>query len=86
MAISYDAEKRIFKLDTDHTSYLIGLTEEGYAGHIYYGAKLNHPCGYAALGTGDAPVTPSVNARDKLNFMDGFFFEYPTWGTVRFKS
>ena len=81
MAISYDAKKRIFKLDTDHTSYLIGLTEEGYAGHIYYGAKLNHPCGYAALGTGDAPVTPSVNARDKLNFMDGFFFEYPTWGT-----
>ena len=27
MAISYDAEKRIFKLDTDHTSYLIGLTD-----------------------------------------------------------
>jgi hypothetical protein len=30
MAITYHPEKHIFKLDTTHTSYLNGLTPEGY--------------------------------------------------------
>ncbi len=28
MAVSYDKEQRILKIDTDHTSYLIGSTKE----------------------------------------------------------
>ena len=35
MGIYFDEEKKIFKLDTENTSYLIGLTGEGYVGHIY---------------------------------------------------
>lgn len=37
MSIQYSAEKKMFKLDTDATTYLIGLTDEGYVGHVYYG-------------------------------------------------
>ena len=40
MGISYFEEKKIFKLDTERTTYLIGLSPEGYVGHIYYGRRL----------------------------------------------
>ena len=30
----------MFKLDTTHTTYLIGISDEGYVGHAYYGRRL----------------------------------------------
>lgn len=40
-AIHYYEKERVFKLDTPHTSYLIGIVdEEKFLGHIYYGAKI----------------------------------------------
>ena len=36
MAISFQKETNIFKLDTENTTYLIGLSPEGYVGHVYY--------------------------------------------------
>lgn len=41
MSILYDSEKRLFKLDTSETSYVIGIYEEGYLLNLYYGAKIN---------------------------------------------
>ncbi|MCM1191232.1 MAG: hypothetical protein NC389_02255 [Acetatifactor muris] len=42
MNILYDEQARIFKLDTTHTSYLIGLAdEEGFIGHVYYGKTIS---------------------------------------------
>ena len=41
MNIAYNEEKRIFRLDTKNTSYLMGITDkEGFLGHIYYGKRL----------------------------------------------
>ena len=40
MSVSYEKEKKIFRLDTENSTYLIGLTTEGYVGHIYYGDRL----------------------------------------------
>ena len=31
---------KVFKLDTESTSYILRITEEGHVEHIYYGAKL----------------------------------------------
>ncbi len=39
--VIYDSNKRVFKLDTDNTSYVMGVTEEGYLGNIYYGKKVD---------------------------------------------
>ena len=39
-AIHYYEKERVFKLDTPHTSYLIGIVdEEKFLGHIYYGQR-----------------------------------------------
>lgn len=86
MSIYYNEENHIFNLSTVATTYLIGLTPEGYVGHIYYGARLNGDgaCGYAdayhLLRTEEPPFTPSVNAREKVTFLNVFPSEYPTGG------
>ena len=38
--IRYLEEKKLFQLDTTNTTYVIGLTQEGYVGHVYYGDRL----------------------------------------------
>ncbi len=86
MSIFYDENKRIFNLSTENTSYLIGLSPEGYVGHIYYGKKLAHACGGHLLRLEENPFSPSVNARDKAAFMDFFAMEYPAGGTGDFRE
>ena len=86
MGILFDKQQRIFKLDTERTSYLIGLTPEGYAGHIYYGKKLSRPCGTAALRLAEPPFHPAVNGREKAAFLDSFPTEYPTGGVGDYRQ
>lgn len=40
MAVHFNEDKKIFRLDTETSTYLMGLTPEGYLGHIYYGDRL----------------------------------------------
>lgn len=80
MAIYYEEKNKIFRLDTKKSTYLIGLTPEGYVGHIYYGARLFHDVDSCLLRMGEAPFTPSVNKREKSAFLDAFPMEYPTGG------
>ena len=80
MAIIYNEKNRIFKLDTKNTTYLIGLSPEGYVGHIYYGEKLKTDDSYYLLRTEEPPYTPSVNKREKSAFLDFYPMEYPTGG------
>lgn len=86
MAICFHREKRIFQLNTKNSTYLIGLTPEGYAGHIYYGRKLHGEVDAYLLRTAEAPFTPSVNQREKVSFMDSFPMEYPVGGTGDFRE
>ena len=81
MSISFEENKKIFNLSTANTTYMIGLSPEGYVGHIYYGRKLKHACGKYMLRMEEQPGTPSVNAREKAAFMDFFAMEYPAGGT-----
>lgn len=80
MAISYNERNRIFKLDTDNTTYMIGLTPEGYVGHVYYGSKMRSDDAYYLLRTQEAPFTPSVNKREKSAFLDAFPMELACGG------
>ena len=71
-AIHYYEKERVFKLDTPHTSYLIGIVdEEGFLGHMYYGAKITDYDVRALMRTGEAPFVPSQNNRDRSSFLDG---------------
>ena len=40
MSIIYDKERRLFKLDTSGSTYVIGVYEENYILGLYYGAKI----------------------------------------------
>ncbi len=80
MGIRYIEEKKIFHLSTKRTSYLIGLSPEGYVGHIYYGKRLSGDGSNRLLRMEEAPFTPSVRVREKASFLDFFPTEYPTGG------
>ncbi len=80
MAIAYNAAGRIFRLDTKNTTYMIGITEEGYVGHIYYGERLLAEDTYYLMRTQEPPYTPGVNEREKEAFLDFFPAEYPSGG------
>ena len=78
MAIYYDQQKKIFQLDTCHTSYLIAIIDkEQFLGHLYYGKKIR--CGTGAsylLRLNEAPFVPSENEKDRSSFLDFFPMEY----------
>lgn len=80
MGIHFNEERSVFKLDTEHTTYMIGVTVEGYVGHIYYGRRLQNIGGIGLLRTAVHPFTPSKNKREKSAFLDSFPTEYPTGG------
>lgn len=40
MTINFNSEKKIFKIDTDNTSYVMMLRRNGYLQHTYYGAYI----------------------------------------------
>ncbi len=86
MGIYIEEEKKIFKLDTKNTSYLIGLTKEGYVGHIYYGKRLSVVGGGYLLRTGEYPFSPSVLKREKGSFLDFFPMEYSTGGVGDYRE
>ena len=71
MDIAYDAAHRIFKLDTDHTSYVIAvIDEEGFLCHAYYGDKISDTDVAYLLRTGEHPFVPSRNNRDRSAILD----------------
>lgn len=73
--------KKIFKLDTPNTSYVIGVVdEEQFLGHMYYGARLNDHHLAHTLRINEAPFVPTKNNRDRGSFLDCFPMEYPAHG------
>lgn len=87
MGIIYHAENRSFQIDTEHTSYVIGITDsEQFVGHAYYGKKIGKDDVTYLLRTGEHPYTPDTNERDRLSFMDCYPMEYPAGGIGDFRE
>ncbi len=77
MNITFNKEKRIFKLDTQNCSYIMQIVDtEGFIGHVYYGAKINDEDISYRMRIAEPPFVPSVNARDRGSFLDTFPTEY----------
>ncbi len=87
MDIVYHEAARIFKLDTAHTSYLIGLAdEEGFIGHVYYGKTISDSDAGYLMRTGEPPFVPSKNGRDRSSFFDAFPMEFPGCNTGDYRE
>lgn len=84
--VIFDGDKKVFKLDTDNTSYVLGITDEGYLGNIYYGKKISSTDVMYAMRTNEAPFTPAKLPGGKVDFMDRFPSEYPFSGTGDFRN
>ena len=84
MPIQYDETRRMFRLDTDHTSYVIAITEAGYAAHLYYGKRVSHFPDAKLLRQDEYPA-PDVLPREKLTYLNALPFEYPTDGVGDFR-
>lgn len=81
MNITYNEKNRIFKLDTPHTSYCIGVVdEENFLGHVYYGRSLGSDDLAYLMRIGELPYVPSKNNRDRTSFLDTFPMEYTGQG------
>ena len=80
MSVTFNEEKKIFRLDTEKSTYVMGVSPEGFLGHIYYGDRLFMEADNYLLRMEEPPYTPSVNKREKSAFLDFFTMEYPTGG------
>ena len=80
MSVTFNEEKKIFRLDTEKSTYVMGLSPEGFLGHIYYGDRLYMEADNYLLRMEEPPYTPSVNKREESAFLDFFPMEYPTGG------
>lgn len=74
MAIYIDESKKIFHLQSDHTSYVIQVID-GYPVHTYWGQRLQADGDLAGL----VPVTSHA-------FLDTMPQEYPQYGSGDFRS
>lgn len=87
MNIIYNGKTRTFKLDTPHTSYLIGLADkDGFIGHIYYGKTIGDSNVGYLMRTGEPPFIPSENNRDRSSFFDAFPMEFPGCNTGDYRE
>ena len=87
MQINYNEQNRVFKIDTEHTSYCIGIVdEENFVGHIYYGRKLSDDNLVYLMLTAEPPFVPSKNNRDRNSFLDTFPMEYTGHGLGDFRE
>lgn len=87
MPISYNHRERVFRLDTPHTTCLLGAVgREGFLGQIYYGPSVpDDNMGYL-LRLDEPPGTPESNPRERASFYDAFPFAYPVWGGGSFRE
>lgn len=87
MGIQYNETAGTFKLDTAHTSYIIGVVdEEQFIGHVYYGARISNTDASYLMRTKEAPFVPSQNQRDRSSFLDTFPMEYPGNGVGDYRE
>ena len=68
MAILYYDEKKLFQLNTENTTYVIGLSPEGYVGHVYYGPLLHGEPDLYPLRMDEPPSIRERNLRSSTVF------------------
>ena len=86
MPITFDKEKKIFKLDTPNSTYMIGiLDKEHFITHLYYGKYIpDRDLSYIFAPISDA--MPSKREGHRAAFMDNIPLEYPTFGIGDFRD
>lgn len=87
MGIRYQKEKRIFTLETAHTSYQMMVDEYGVLLHLYYGPKVYSDMDYL-LTRYDRGFSGNLYdaGADRTYSLDVQPLEYPVWGVGDYRS
>ena len=87
MAIHYLQEKRIFTLQTEHTTYQMKADKFGFLLHLYYGKKtagdMDYLLTYYDRGFSGNPFDAG---KDRTYSMDALPQEYPCMGTGDYRN
>ena len=87
MPILYNDSTREFHLQTEKTSYIFSILDNGQLGQLYYGKKLRHRESFERLFHVEAtPNTACVNEGDLVFSLDVIKQEYPAYGTTDFRE
>lgn len=85
--IFFDEKEQIFKIDTENTSYVMGIVDGKYLVHIYYGKKLSGTHLAYLLDMDEEYITDiHMNKGEKSAFLDRLPMEYPTSGMGDFRQ
>lgn len=88
MPITFDSDKRIFKLDTADSSYIFEIFEQNYLVHLYYGKKIpdTNLSMHKYKGRFASPAPLNINIDDDYFSPDVSTFEFPCEGTGDFRQ
>lgn len=87
MSIAYNEQERVFRLDTPHSTYLIGIVDdEGFLGHLYYGRRIPDDNMQYLLRICSGKYTPFRDKGDQVGFLDSLPMEYPGHGLGDFRE
>lgn len=86
MTITFDQQSGIFHLQTERTSYVMGLVNNQYLAHMYWGSKVRGTNAGSLLALkGRCSFSPSTDPLDGTVSLDTMPLEYPTYGTSDFR-
>lgn len=80
--ITFDREAHLFHIRTPHTSYIMDIVSGGWLRHLYWGARLEHWHGAAAMPMMDRSFAPNPadTPSDRRFSLDTLAQEYPAYG------
>lgn len=86
MQIQFNSYTRTFKLDTDHTSYIMKVADGGFLTHLYYGSRLaDDHLDFVLFNIKRSLTTNPPEAYGRKSFsLDMLPMEYPAYGTGDF--
>lgn len=80
MPVKVNEKEKVFLLNTPKTTYAMGVVDDGFLAHIYYGKRLNTSDIRYLLKEEDPPYVPGKNKREENAFLDQLPMEYPETG------
>jgi len=87
MGITYEAEQRVFHLQSANTSYVIQIVKAGYPAHLHWGRRIrDHRLGHLLEMTARASWSPTTEPGDPTFSLDTLPQEYPGYGNSDFRT
>lgn len=87
MAIRYDDKEKIFRLQTENVSYVMGILAKKHLMHLYYGKKVNHfPFCIENLSVSPNGSWLGIDLTEDGYSSDVLPIEYPCYGSADYRT